>query len=126
MLQTIDEKKATKFQRRLRVEIRYQLVGAQLTDYAIVVQRAYIFEKERNELRAAHVASRGASSSHYRAVTKRGRGRQVQQVRHLIPPPVRLVVENIEVSVRHVTPAGRLGTYRRIAHKVQARQATKR
>ncbi|XP_052189968.1 uncharacterized protein LOC127799783 [Diospyros lotus] len=63
-LVSTNEKKATNFQHRLHVKIRYQLAGAQLIDYAIVVQRAYIIAREINELRATHAASRGTSSSH--------------------------------------------------------------
>ena len=56
-----------------------------------------------------------------RAVARKERGHQVQQVMHLIPHHVRLVVEITKVNVGHVTLASKLGTYRRIAHKVQAR-----
>ncbi|XP_052210449.1 uncharacterized protein LOC127813488 [Diospyros lotus] len=58
-----DEKKATKFLRGLRVEIRFQLAGAQFTDYSTLVHRAYIIERERSELRAALTATRGSSSA---------------------------------------------------------------
>ncbi|XP_052197351.1 uncharacterized protein LOC127804519 [Diospyros lotus] len=58
-----DEKKATKFLRGLRVEIRFQLAGAQFTDYSTLVHRAYIIERERSELRAALTATRGSGSA---------------------------------------------------------------
>ncbi|XP_052181900.1 uncharacterized protein LOC127794693 [Diospyros lotus] len=58
-----DEKKATKFLRGLRVEIRFQLAGAQFTDYSTLVHRAYIIERERSELRAALEATRGLGSA---------------------------------------------------------------
>ncbi|XP_052177626.1 uncharacterized protein LOC127791686 [Diospyros lotus] len=70
-LVSTEEKKATKFQRGLRVEIRYPLVGARITDYATLVERAYTIENERNELRMVQAASRGASASHGRGNGKK-------------------------------------------------------
>ncbi|XP_052197391.1 uncharacterized protein LOC127804559 [Diospyros lotus] len=58
-----EEKKASKFQRGLRVDIRFHLAGAQITNYATLVQRAHIIEKERSELRAVQAAARGSGST---------------------------------------------------------------
>ena len=57
-----EEKKAAKFQRGLRVDIRFHLAGAQITDYATLVQMAHIIKRERSELRKVYASARGSGS----------------------------------------------------------------
>ncbi|XP_052177658.1 uncharacterized protein LOC127791720 [Diospyros lotus] len=69
-----EEKKATKFQRGLRVDIRFHLAGAQITDYAILVQRAHIIENEMSELRAVQATATGSSSARGQGNDKKRKG----------------------------------------------------
>ena len=43
------------------MEIRFQLVDAQFTDYAALVYQVYIIKRGRGELIIAQVATRGSS-----------------------------------------------------------------
>ena len=47
----IEDKKVTKFQRDLHMDIRYALAGAQIIDYPTVVQRAYVIKRDRVNLK---------------------------------------------------------------------------
>ena len=62
-LVSTEAKKAAKFQRRLRADIRYTFGGVLSVDYAMVVQRAYATERDRNEWRVTQVTKKGTSTS---------------------------------------------------------------
>ncbi|XP_052171561.1 uncharacterized protein LOC127787543 [Diospyros lotus] len=62
-LVSTEAKKAAKFQRGLRANIRHTFGGALSVDYATVVQRAYTIEWDRNEWRATQAAKKGTSTS---------------------------------------------------------------
>jgi len=49
-LVSTEVKKAAKFQRSLRANIRHALTGARILDYSTVVQRAYAIERDKTEL----------------------------------------------------------------------------
>ena len=60
-LVSTEARKAAKFQRGLRADIRHAFGGAMSVDYATIVQRAYAIERDRNEWRATQVAKKGAN-----------------------------------------------------------------
>ena len=62
-LVSTEARKAAKFQRGLRADIRHAFRGAMSVDYATVVQLAYAIERDRNEWRATQAAKKGASSN---------------------------------------------------------------
>lgn len=66
----LEDKKAGKFQRGLREDIRHALAGVRITDYPIVGQRAYVIEQDQNELRSERVLSRGARNNSKKRKTR--------------------------------------------------------
>ncbi|XP_052198293.1 uncharacterized protein LOC127805580 [Diospyros lotus] len=71
---SIEEKKASKFQRGLRPEIRHAYGGARVIDYPTVVQRAYAIERDHGEWRAAQALFRGSKASQASTSGKKRRG----------------------------------------------------
>ncbi|XP_052209206.1 uncharacterized protein LOC127812723 [Diospyros lotus] len=62
-LVSTEAKKASKFQRGPRADIRHAFGGVQCKEYAVAVQRAYVVERDRNEWRAIQASKKGAGSS---------------------------------------------------------------
>ena len=60
---SIKEKKASKFQRGLCLEIRHAYGGVRVTYYPIVVQRAYAIKRDGGEWRTAQALYRGSKAS---------------------------------------------------------------
>ena len=77
-------RKAAKFQRALRADIRHAFGGAMSVDYATVIQRAYAIERDRNEWRGRRQRRKEPIRIRSHPATRKGRGQEIKESRQRI------------------------------------------